>query len=142
MQLNSESLGYGWLLVRLVVKAYVLLLCIRLGLLLLSPTQRQRWIDRLGRKAGADGAVPWGWQQAVWSIEVATRYGPGRAKCLARAMAAQILLSRRGYKPVLRLGVMKSPSAPLQAHAWVELDEQTVIGHVDDLSSYTVLMPH
>ena len=51
---------------------------------------------------------------------------PG-ANCFTRALTVQVLLSRAGYLPRLRLGLMQR-DGDLRAHAWVENHDDVVIG--------------
>ena len=74
----------------------------------------------------------------VWLVNVSSRYTPGGAKCLARALTTQILLTRQGYLPDLRIGVTKA-AGNLEAHAWVEYQGRVVIGQLNDLSRYLPL---
>jgi hypothetical protein len=53
-------------------------------------------------------------------VGVASRFIPG-ARCLARAMAAQLLLARAGHLADLRIGVRKDGNS-LDAHAWLEFE--------------------
>jgi hypothetical protein len=77
--------------------------------------------------------------QIVWAVSVASRYLPGEVKCLARALATQILLHRYGYTATLCLGVAKGEKGQLEAHAWVESQGEVVIGGLSNLSSFTLL---
>ncbi|NJN31117.1 MAG: lasso peptide biosynthesis B2 protein [Synechococcales cyanobacterium RM1_1_8] len=130
-----------WRIGRLLVKTYLLLNGIRLALRFLSFPQSQAWVARLSSRQGTVSVSPTshGWRSVVWAIEQATRYSPGGAKCLARALTAEILLKRRGYQPELRYGVLKSSAETFQAHAWVELQGQTILGQLPNLADYAVL---
>jgi len=77
--------------------------------------------------------------KVVWAVRVASRYMPGRVKCLAQALTAQVLLERRGYQTQLRIGVAKGEGGQLEAHAWVESQGRIVIGGLKDLARYTTL---
>ena len=59
--------------------------------------------------------------------------------CLVNGLAGQYLLNRNGYKPTLHIGVKKQTDKILMAHAWVTVDQQVVIGMIDDLHTYTPL---
>lgn len=74
----------------------------------------------------------------IWAVMVASRYLPGRVKCLARALTTQVLLEGHGYQAQLRLGVVKSEQG-LEAHAWVESQGRIVIGGLKDIGRYTTL---
>jgi len=62
-----------------------------------------------------------------WAIAVAARCIPG-SKCLVQAIAARNLLARYGMAGAIHIGVAKDSSNWLSAHAWVEVEGQTVIG--------------
>jgi hypothetical protein len=148
MIFQPRVLRHLWLWGQLLVKTYLLLLVVRLGLWMVPFPKLRAWVQARGQKPGlsitpemSEQASPpaQGWQMAVWAIEKAARYSPGQTKCLARALVAQILLQRRGYQPILQLGVKKLPTGTIHAHAWVELNSQVVIGGLDNLADYSVL---
>jgi hypothetical protein len=67
-------------------------------------------------------------ERVCWVVGVASRYVPGAASCLPRALATQVLLSRQGYPAHLRLGVSQGEGSELEAHAWVDSAGRTVMG--------------
>jgi hypothetical protein len=73
-------------------------------------------------------------------VRKVSAYIPG-ATCLTQALATTKLLRKFGYPASVRIGVAKTPQDQLQAHAWVELEKEIVIGVVPDLTRYTVLTP-
>jgi Transglutaminase-like superfamily len=58
-------------------------------------------------------------QPTLHNVVVATVLYPGRSKCLEQAIAAFVLLRRRGIPVDVRFGVQPYP---FFAHAWVELN--------------------
>lgn len=62
-----------------------------------------------------------------------------KASCLTQALTAQTLLARHGYASRLRIGVAPGQGIPLDAHAWVQIDERVVIGNRPNLTTYAVL---
>jgi hypothetical protein len=78
----------------------------------------------------------------VWSVKTASRYMPGGAKCLARAIATQVLMNWQHYESELHIGVNKRPEGDLQAHAWIEYQGRVIIGNLKDLSNFTQLMTY
>ena len=80
--------------------------------------------------------------QIGWAVNAAARVVPGRT-CLSDALAADVMLCRRGYESALRLGVKKRDdgAVPLQAHAWVECNGSIVAGELERLDEYR-LFPH
>ena len=63
-------------------------------------------------------------------VETAGRYAPVRTTCLTEALALSWILSRRGFRAVLRLGVARRDGA-LVAHAWVEAGGAPIGGPPD-----------
>ena len=59
--------------------------------------------------------------------------------CLVNGLTGQYLLARNGYLSTLHIGVKKEFANTLAAHAWVTVDDQVVIGMLDDLHTYTKL---
>jgi hypothetical protein len=76
--------------------------------------------------------------QVRWAIAQAQRIIP-RATCLPQALAAEALLTRGGLPADLQIGVMKTPSGTLTAHAWVESGGRIVVGDLPELAAYTRL---
>lgn len=60
-----------------------------------------------------------------------------QATCLVQALAGKALLARHSYATELKLGVIKKDN--LKAHAWLEHDDSIILGHVTNLSDYSVL---
>ena len=75
----------------------------------------------------------------VWAITIISPYMPG-VKCLARAIAAQVMLSKQGYPNQLRIGVGKDKQGRFIAHAWVENRGRTVIGGMGNMAKYYSVM--
>lgn len=71
------------------------------------------------------------------AVKRAARVLPWHSTCLARALAAQVLLRRRGVPSRIVFGVRRSPARQFEAHAWVEHNGAIVIG--DDVSGYQPL---
>jgi hypothetical protein len=78
-------------------------------------------------------------RKVVWAVEVSSRYMPGGAKCLARALTTKVLLNWHGYTPDLRIGIAKSDHGQLEAHAWIEYQGRVVIGNLRDLTRFIPL---
>lgn len=75
-----------------------------------------------------------------WAVGSASRVVP-RSTCLVQALAAHDLCRRFGYHPRLRLGARRDAAGQLEAHAWLELEDDVVVGGVEDLSEYSVFRP-
>ncbi len=122
----------------LLISTFVWLGLVRLGLWLLPFGTWRRLIASVSRathKPQEVGKTDQG--KIVWAVNVASRYMPGGAQCLARALTAQVLMSRYGYSPQLRIGVAKGEGGQFEAHAWVECQGEVVIGYLGDLSRFT-----
>lgn len=119
--------------------AVALLLVIDLAVVVL-PFARFR--NGLVRAASTLGAVVPGTPSAtriVWAVEVADAKLPGERTCLVRSLTAEVLLLLYDIRPSHRIGV--HPDDGLEAHSWLELDGDVVIGDLEDLSRYEPLPP-
>lgn len=88
--------------------------------------------------AGNRGRTPHRVEDIQFAIEAVGRR-LSLATCLVNGLAGQYLLGRNGYPATLHIGVKKETDALLAAHAWVAIDQQIVIGMLDDLNTYTIL---
>ncbi len=61
------------------------------------------------------------------AVSSAARFVPG-ATCLVRALAAQWILHRSGRRAALRIGVAQHANGTVDAHAWVECDDGSLVG--------------
>jgi hypothetical protein len=125
----------------LLVRTILLLVAVRLGLWLLPFHALQRllaWIAQrpLEPRKVAQTSI----DNVIWAVVMASRYVP-RATCLTQALAARVLLVRRGYPTCLRIGVARSETGQFQAHAWVEYAGSVVIGGADAPMRFTPLPP-
>ena len=66
-------------------------------------------------------------ERVAWAVAAAARYIPG-SKCLVQAIAGRSLLAKYGIHSQIRIGVAKDPKNWLSAHAWVEVEGETLIG--------------
>ena len=64
-----------------------------------------------------------------WAVTRAARYVPFHAVCLPQAMAARVMLKRRGVKSVMHFGAAKGTEKPLDAHAWLDAAGVEVTGY-------------
>lgn len=125
---------------QLLLKTFVLLGLVRLGLWLLPfPNLRQAIakVSQPNPKQLQVKQVSVG--KIIWAVNVSSYYMPGGVKCFARALTTQVLISRQGYSPQLRIGVAKGEGGQFEAHAWVEIQGQVIIGNLVDLSRFTPL---
>jgi hypothetical protein len=68
-------------------------------------------------------------EEIGWAVTRAARYVPFRAVCLPQAMAARVMLKRRGVKSVMHFGAAKGQDKPLDAHAWLDAAGVEVTGY-------------
>ena len=127
---------------RLLASAAALLAGFRLGLWLLPFDVVQRAAGRLerGRRESSHPAEASA-QRVAWAVDVASRFIPASHNCLNRALAAKVLLARRGLPVHLRFGVRRAPGGELRAHAWIEGAQGVLVGDLRDLPRYTPLLP-
>lgn len=124
--------------------AFLILLLIRISLWLLPFRVVLKLVEklsnlRISQRAHSLSLPAKPISHTVWMVNVSSRYTPGGAKCLARALTTKVLLNQQGYLPDLRIGVTKAATGNLEAHAWVEYQDRVVIGQLDDLSRYLPL---
>ncbi len=62
------------------------------------------------------------------AVATAARNVPWNAVCLPQAIAAKVMLARRGQGSAFHLGATINADGELSAHAWLECDGQIVIG--------------
>lgn len=68
-------------------------------------------------------------EEIGWAVTRSARYVPFKAVCLPQAMAARIMLKRRGIASVMHFGAAKGKDKPLDAHAWLDAAGVEVTGY-------------
>ena len=68
-------------------------------------------------------------EEIGWATVRAARHVPFKAVCLPQAMAARIMLRRRGVASVLHFGAAKGRDKPIDAHAWLDAAGVEVTGY-------------
>lgn len=121
---------------RVLIEAVGIVLIVRAALALFSLKQIIAALHRLasrkpGRKTFAQDDI-------LYALAVIARWMPF-ATCLVSGLAGQYLLSRNGFHPTLHIGVKKETDKMLMAHAWVTIEQQVVVGMIDDLHTYAPL---
>lgn len=120
----------------LLIEAAILLILIRLGLQLLQFQNLRYILAKVIRpKQNKQASI----YKIIWAITMVSPYIPG-VKCLARAIVAQVMLSKHGYPNQLRIGVGKDQQGQFIAHAWVENRGRTVIGGIGNMTKYYNVM--
>lgn len=64
-----------------------------------------------------------------WAVTRAAHYVPFKAVCLPQAMAAQVMLRRRGVGSVMHFGAAKGAEKAYDTHAWLDAAGIEVTGY-------------
>jgi hypothetical protein len=122
----------------LVVEAVVYLLLARLGLIFVPfPALARRlgsFVPPSDPRAVAARAAAAQEQVRIaseigWAVTRSARYVPFKAVCLPQAMAARVMLKRRGVASVMHFGAARGAEKPLDAHAWLDAAGVEVTGY-------------
>jgi len=122
---------------RLLARAVVWIVAVRVGLRVLPYGRLSALVDRAS-KLGALDASP-SIEEVRWALQAAARRLRG-TQCLAWAIACHGLLGQAGFPSGLRIGVAKTREGRLRAHAWVEC-RGTALSWGDDQRAYALLEP-
>ncbi len=122
---------------RLLIRVWILIGTIRLGLKLLSFSTLKKIFVSI-KSLLVFSIDEFSEEQLTWAITVASRYIP-RTTCLAKALALQLLLQQAGHQACLHIGVNYGIGGRFEAHAWVESHGRILIGGFD-LNRYTHLL--
>ncbi len=121
----------------LLLKAWVLLGLIRLGMELLPFSTLKKLLERL-KPISSGFKKDFSEEELVWSVTVVSRYVP-RATCLVQALTTQFLLQQAGHQACLHIGVADTEEGGIKAHAWVESQGRILIGGFE-INRYTHLL--
>jgi hypothetical protein len=115
--------------VALLAQATGLLVSIRLGLWSVPFATLRQMLARLARQGRAPVAGETATlTRVIWAVETAGRQFPAVGTCLIQALAAHVLLGRRGCVSDLRIGVKRDDAGKFVAHAWLEKEDAILIG--------------
>ncbi len=109
-------LRWPWADKLLLLRAWLALLAVDLGVRLGSFEAVQRFIDAHPKRGGANSP-----ERLQLFVRRAARHHLWKMACLPQALALRWLLAREGMPAMVVIGVRKDAGA-LEAHAWVELD--------------------
>jgi hypothetical protein len=125
--------------VGLLLEAVVLLAVARAGLRALSFATLRQALDGCARvHSRRSRAAP---LRIAWAVEAVSRRLPGPPTCLTQALAADVMLRRRGYRAELFFGLRKTSAAHApDGHAWVTCEGDVVVGDVANLSDYSACL--
>jgi hypothetical protein len=116
---------------RYVWEAVVMLAVARLAVRVLPAARLVAWASRPPRRIRRFAAPT----EASWVATAIEHIGAKpwmNAACLPRALAAQSILRRHGIASQLCLGLAREDGR-LSAHAWIELDQQALVGGAEAL---------
>jgi Transglutaminase-like superfamily len=81
---------------------------------------------KVGARDDADALLA---AEVSWAVTRAARHLPFEVVCLPQAMAARIMLKRRGVASVMHFGAAKGAEKPLDTHAWLDAAGVEVTGY-------------
>ena len=128
----------GWRRRALIVEAVGWLLTLRLALVLVPfPRLARRlgaFVPPADPRVAAAGAATTAAaarlaREIGWAVTRGAAHAPFKAVCLPQAMAARIMLQRRGVTSAVHFGAAKSEGAVLAAHAWLDAAGVKVTGY-------------
>lgn len=112
---------------KLLIKTWLLIWTVKVLLWILPFQKTQKIIDGLASRPPDNYKSDLSLERLIWAVQVTSSYVPG-SNCLTNAITGHILLSRENYPNQLRIGVAKDDQGHLEAHAWLESGNRTVIG--------------
>lgn len=98
------------------------------ALRLVSFRRLVRWTGTVSRERDVDRAVV---DRVVRAVRAVGRHLFPARPCLPQALAARFLLARLGVPTDLRIGVRRAEEGELGAHAWLEREDEVLIGGTD-----------
>lgn len=78
---------------------------------------------RIANPAPAPSAL-----KIAWALNACANKVPWKAVCFQRAVAAQMMLRRRGWATVINYGIRRDDEGALAAHVWARSGDVDVIG--------------
>jgi len=124
----------------LVVEAALFTALARMAILTLPFRWIAPWLGRHAESTNdtteASGSpVP---HRVGWAVKVASLHTPWQSKCLVQAIAARLMLGRRGMAGTIYLGLAKDPDGQMKAHAWLRSGDTIITGR-GGMFGFTVL---
>lgn len=115
----------------LLAESLILVGLIRVALWVLPFRMLRPLVERFASsRAGAGSPDPRIIDEVTWAVAAAAGRVPG-ATCLTQALAARVLLARRGEPCDLRIGVARDERSGIRAHAWLEHRGTVILGGSD-----------
>lgn len=118
-------------------RAYLLMMLVRLGMLLLPFKKLQNLILKANQlKFLARFSPSFTVKDIAIGVNRSARFSPGEVKCLAKALTTAVLMEIYSLPYQTKIGVAKGENNNLEAHAWVESEGKIVIGYLADMSRF------
>jgi hypothetical protein len=108
----------------LLIKALMVQWIIRLMLWLFSFNRIEKIVKRFSKVKPVGTSISL--TRITWAVQVMGRFVP-ESTCLVRALSGQVLLGRYGYSSLVKIGVSRN-KGEFEAHAWLEHDNEVVLG--------------
>ena len=125
-RLNRLSAAQLWLFARAIA-----VLAAASAAVAMLPFKRAIAFGAVKLRPTSDALAP---RDCVWAVEAAARRVPWRAECFEQGLAVQRLLRRSGVDALLHYGARHSScGAKLEAHVWVSVAGEVIIGGGDSL---------
>jgi hypothetical protein len=112
---------------QMLLKAFILLIFVRLGLWLLPFQTLQRTLEKLFHYPVTSNRQSLSPEKVSWAVRAVSWYVPS-ATCLAQALTLKALLTQEGIHSDLAIGVARDDATGITAHAWLEIDGKVIIG--------------
>lgn len=124
----------------LLLESLLVVLGVRLCLVLLPFKRSRRVLARFAKsRAGHSGhCASAEIERVTQALTRASAFVPGANTCLVRALAAQIMLERRGFATALHIGFARA-AEKVEGHAWLSCGGRVVMGDDGDLGRFAVL---
>ena len=127
------------------IEALAVVTAVRFRFSLSSQPRLAHWLQPLIHRSSLEITTkPVGSRGSTDRVATAVRRASARvpgASCLIQAVAANLMLKSRGIASRIRIGVDKSEQA-LAAHAWLTVDDITVLGGADAAARFVELRRH
>ncbi|OPX60342.1 MAG: hypothetical protein A4E25_00627 [Methanobacterium sp. PtaB.Bin024] len=124
---------------KMLIKAYICMWVVQISLWIFPLPKSQKIIRFLSKNDRKNDPIEIGGvkyrERVIWAVMVGSNFVP-KAKCLTRTLTAYILLKRRNFPVVPKIGVLKS-DGNFKAHAWLESEGEVLMGITN--SKYQVL---
>ena len=77
--------------------------------------------------------------KVAWAVSKVSGHFPFTVNCFPQALAAHVILTKKGVPSRIQIGVARGENGDFEAHAWVESRNQIVIGRLAGMARFTPL---